>query len=286
MNKDNIAYAAGLFDAEGSISIYERRQKHNPYPHSFYQLEVNLTSTHWPTANWFKNNFGGSISRDKRKKKPCFFWQTRSNIAANFLRKIILDLRVKKLQAELALQFQREQGKNKGYYKITPELCQRRRQFKNQIMALNRNVPFTEFPNENKIAYTAGLLDGDGSIFISANKPRGFSPVHYLRIGIGICNQSIVVWLRNNFGGMVQIEKGHTGWGDKPFSGWTIGRNRAENILRQILPHLRIKKSQAELALQFQKEKKRCNQTKQLTTEDLEEREQFRRRMKALNHEI
>lgn len=283
MNKDDIAYAAGLFDAEGSVSINERQRKHNPYPHPCYQLQVNLTSVYWPVLNWFKNNFGGCISRDKRKKKPCFQWGTRSNIAADFLQEIILDLRIKRLQVELALEFQEKQGKNKGYYQVTTELSQYRRQLKNQIETLNYNSPFRKFSDENRIAYIAGLLDGDGFIFISACKPHGFSPVHYLRIGVSICNQSIIIWLRSNLGGLAQIEKKHSGWGDKPRSQWTIGRNRAENILKQILPYLRIKKPQAELALQFQKKKKRHNQTRRLTTEKLRQREQFRICMKVLN---
>lgn len=278
MNKDDIAYAAGLFDAEGHVSITKSKRKHCISPH--YELSINLTSTNWPILNWFKNNFGGCISRDKRKRKPCFQWTTSTNVAANFLQKIIPDLQIKKLQVRLALQFQAEIRKNYKHCRITLESLQHREQFRNQIFIFNHQHSGTELADECKIPYVAGLFDGDGSISI-ARESRKKSCSHTLRIKLSSNSFEIVSWMQNNFNGSTRTDEYKID--AFPNSAWRTSSNLAENFLRQIFPRLRLKKPNAELALQFQNEKKRNNSRRPLTLESLERREQLRQQMLALN---
>ena len=280
MNKDDIAYAAGLFDAEGSVSITKSKRKRCISPH--YELHINLTSTNWPILNWFKNNFGGCISRDKRKRKACFQWTTSTNVAANFLQKIIPDLQIKKLQVRLAPQFQAEIRKRKNYKhcRITLESLQRREQFRNQIFIFNHKHSGTELADECKIPYVAGLFDGDGSVSIG-RESRKKSCSHTLRIKLSSNSFKIISWMQNNFNGSTRTDEYKIG--AFPNSAWRTSSNLAENFLRQIFSRLRLKKLHAELAFQFQNEKKRNNSRRPLTLESLQRREEFRQQMHVLN---
>lgn len=269
MNKDDIAYAAGLFDAEGCITIAKRKDKTMLVP--CHCLRVSLGVMHRPTLNWLKNNFGGSIQKDG-KQTICLKWIIASNIAANFLQKIIGNLQIKKLQAKLALQFQ-DKMRNRNEYRVSLKSFQHREEFRNQISLLNRQHSGIELSNEYKIAYIAGFLDGDGCISIPVSKIPT-NPHHYLRITIVSINKLIIYWLQDNFGGFVYIRK--------PYFDWKIDGRSAANILRRALPHLQIKSKQAKLALQFRKEKEQ-NHWRRLTVKTLQRREQYRQQMLVLN---
>lgn len=280
MNKDDIAYAAGLFDAEGSISITKSKRKRCISPS--YKLHINLTSTNWPILNWFKNNFGGCISCDKRKKKSCFQWATATNVAANFLQEIIQDLQIKKLQTKLAFRFRDEIRTGRKHGRIAPESLKRREQLRNQIFILNRKHSGTELMDECKIPYVAGLFDGDGSVSIG-RESRKRSPSHTLQIKLSSDSFEIISWMQDNFNGSKCIDESKANY--FPNSIWRTSSNLAENFLQQVFPCLRLKKPQVELAFQFQNEKKRNRSRRLLTPESLERREKFRQQMLALNRD-
>jgi len=84
--KHDIMYAAGFFDAEGSIWINKFKRKSRL--HSSYSLRINVTSTNRSIIQWFKTNFGGSNRVDLRGKSPHFRWDAHGNIATNFLQKL------------------------------------------------------------------------------------------------------------------------------------------------------------------------------------------------------
>ena len=50
-----LAYAAGLFDGEGSISLVRHRENRTHSP------QVSIASTDYEVVNWFQERFGGSI---------------------------------------------------------------------------------------------------------------------------------------------------------------------------------------------------------------------------------
>lgn len=275
MNKNDIAYAAGLFDAEGSVSIGKWKCKSFSLSHS---LDVCVTSGSQSTLNWLRNNFiGGYISPDKRRKNDCFRWRTSSNVATNFLRKIAPCLQIKKLQAELAFQFQDEIIKNHRRDRLTPEILQFREQFRNQMLALNKKFLGVKLVEKPQIAYFAGLFDGDGSILINEH------PYHQLQISLGLMNQLIINQLKHNFGGSASLEKYQRRDHLSLFFRWKISADLAINFLQNVFPFLRIIKPQAELAFQFRRVKKQ-NRGRRLAAEVLKEREQFRKQMVILNH--
>lgn len=50
-----LAYAAGLFDGEGSISLIRNRANRTHSP------QVSIASTDYEVVDWFRERFGGSI---------------------------------------------------------------------------------------------------------------------------------------------------------------------------------------------------------------------------------
>ena len=114
MRKIDLAYLAGIFDGEGSISIarVERKGRKNPR----YQLAVSLSICTPYIPNLFKMGFGGSINVQERggKRRPIWTWRPGIKEGLCFLEVINPYLRLKKDEALLALQF--EQGKEKRHF--------------------------------------------------------------------------------------------------------------------------------------------------------------------------
>lgn len=283
-------YAAGFFDAEGSIWINKFKRKSRLHPS--YSLRINVTSTNQLIIQWFKTNFGGSNRVDLRGKSPRFRWDAHGNIATNFLQKVIPYLQIKRSRAKLALQFQAEINKNKikknvKYNLTSLRSLRQREQFKNQISALNHGRPETKLklPSRYGISYTAGLFDGDGSISIFIHRHQCSN--HYLRVDIASINQPIIYWLKNYFGGSVYIRKHLGEYHKHRLYSWRAYSIIAENFLQRVLPRLRLKKSRAKLALQFRKEKKQNKRQDGkcpwITLERFKEREQLRNQIIFLN---
>lgn len=147
-NKFKIAYAAGFLDGDGYITIHIRRfcQK-NTEKNPIYCLVVGSACLDQLIINWLKKNFGGSKSIEKSSESiDIFRWRIGANKAMNFLEEILPHLRLKVPQAELGIRFQkmnrnninkrmRKRNENK---KVSPEFLQRREQFRQQMLALNR----------------------------------------------------------------------------------------------------------------------------------------------------
>ena len=97
-----IAYLAGLLDGEGTINISLAHQKH-------FFLTVAITGINRALMDWFKDTVGGYIRTANRAKighQTCYSWTLCSIQAANFLKLLLPYLRLKKKQAELAIEFQ------------------------------------------------------------------------------------------------------------------------------------------------------------------------------------
>jgi len=101
------------------------------------------------------------------------------------------------------------------------------------------------------LAYIAGIIDGEG--FITIRCDRKANDKHSLYVGVGNTERWLLEWLRANFGG--KLVTSHKPEGYKDFFQWAIVSRSAGNFLELVLPYLRLKKGQAELALQFQEKK-------------------------------
>ena len=102
-----IAWAAGLFDGEGCVTISRSNPARSRSPD--HQLRVTLGMCHEATIAKMKQMFGGSMSMRRSKAKGWrdhWVWCLASYPAANFLGSIYPYLITKKYEAWLGREFQ------------------------------------------------------------------------------------------------------------------------------------------------------------------------------------
>jgi len=97
-DKDDLIYAAGFLDGEGSFFINEKDWK----------ISVSCTNTNKPIIEWFKKTFGGSICKNatqlrKLNHRRCFSWQIVCQDAENLCKAIVPYLHEKTEQALLLI---------------------------------------------------------------------------------------------------------------------------------------------------------------------------------------
>ena len=106
------------------------------------------------------------------------------------------------------------------------------------------------------LAYTAGIIDGEGYIgIIRVNRYLSNYPRYELRVNVTMCNPLIPKWLHTNFGGSY-YEFQPPSLKRKKLYEWRLATWRAGNFLKLILPHLRMKQEEAEIGIEFQSHRK------------------------------
>jgi len=106
--------------------------------------------------------------------------------------------------------------------------------------------------NKQKItlAYTAGIIDGDGCVSISKCKDKTKKGFHYqLDVAVWSIDEWLIRWLKMQYGGTIVF---------RPASGvrqdrwkWALTSNKATSFLLLVLPYLNLKQPQAEIAISF-----------------------------------
>ena len=108
---------------------------------------------------------------------------------------------------------------------------------------------------ESELAYTAGLFDGEGCITILREKSGGKPP--YMRLSIGSTDRAVIEWLCCTFeGSLSKASLSGAMLGAKQLYNFRLCDQRAAAFLTPLLPYLRIKKAQANLAIEFQSRKR------------------------------
>jgi len=92
INQTDIAYAAGVFDGEGSIYIANIKR--------YKQLKVQMCNTNEQLINWFKEKFGGIVNgpytRKHLQKKPQWEWSISVSRGAEIFLRLIKDYCIEK----------------------------------------------------------------------------------------------------------------------------------------------------------------------------------------------
>lgn len=138
-----------------------------------------------------------------------------------------------------------------------------------------------------KLAYAAGLIDGEGCISISKKvirngKYAGSSQSNYgLAVVVTQRDGKIVDWLYGNFGGSIYLHwKGTpTGWSHE----WVLQYKNAAAFLKQILPFLVYKTPQAQIAVRFQ-DRMTASANKKLSEHEFQVRHKMYEEIGALKH--
>ncbi len=104
----DLAYAAGIIDGEGTIVI-EKSHDRKSRGHIRYRMQVSVTNTNPVLIEWLHDKFNGStysFAYDNGKHKDMLIWRISSDKASDFLNAVMPFLKLKKLQAKLAIEFQ------------------------------------------------------------------------------------------------------------------------------------------------------------------------------------
>ena len=143
------------------------------------------------------------------------------------------------------------------------------------------------------LAYCAGIIDGEGSIYLGKRVPgrRRKSFYYEATVAVTMTNRAALKLLSKVFGGKVRTAKAVTVVHKKIY-GWRRYAQNAENAIKRLLPYLHVKKRQAKLALKFREHIKRkaknfkngqTLQGKTLSKADLRVREAFYIQSRKLN---
>jgi hypothetical protein len=120
------AYAAGLFDGEGSVSISWRLQGKNSSKETF-SMKVSISMIDADSIEWITATFGGHHDTTCRTKSGNVIhrWTLHCRKAADFLEQVLPYLKLKKARAEAAIKLARMKRKrgatagNEGVRAIT-----------------------------------------------------------------------------------------------------------------------------------------------------------------------
>ncbi|GAI54865.1 unnamed protein product, partial [marine sediment metagenome] len=105
--------------------------------------------------------------------------------------------------------------------------------------------------SEAILAYTAGIMDGEGCIGLYKEKAAHYNLGYNLIVRVQIANTQewLIRWLQMQFGGYITHQYDERG-NRKPLWQWRIAARKAAEFLKLILPYLYLKRSQAEIAIQ------------------------------------
>lgn len=99
--------------------------------------------------------------------------------------------------------------------------------------------------------YIAGLFDGEGSIGVYRHSGKTSGPMLRTQLTQNIHKESVKLFqeLQGYFGGNLLTNKTRSG---KKRHNWQLTNEKALKFLKWLLPSLRFKKEEAELAIQWQ----------------------------------
>ncbi len=141
---------------------------------------------------------------------------------------------------------------------------------------------------EVKLAYSAGVLDGDGSFSIMKKKgdKEGYSPLYYPVIQIANWNKELIDFFLGEYTGSIFTRKAHIakdGHNRKDSHQWKLEKApKCLPFLEKIIPFLVIKKERAKFLTDFIINNPRAGRIK-LSEELLQKKEQDYIKMRSFN---
>lgn len=138
--------------------------------------------------------------------------------------------------------------------------------------------------SELDCAYLAGLIDGEGSIYILRHTGRGEKLTFYPAVSIAMTHRGVLDWVAALFGVSVSdVPRTPDGWRDQHL--FRIHGKRAVALCCRLLPYLRVKREQARLvqAFPFESRVGRPRIGRHLSAEIIQKRADLREQVNALN---
>jgi len=141
LTTEELAYIAGLFDGEGTVTINVYNAKRPTGTVIVRYLQVSLSSTDPSIIEYLKETFGyGSIFpvKEKSNSKPQWRWLTVSWAAVDVLSRLMPYLRIKKEHAIVGIDFQLTLRPGIAHSSLPPDLIEWQEFYITRIRELNR----------------------------------------------------------------------------------------------------------------------------------------------------
>lgn len=136
------------------------------------------------------------------------------------------------------------------------------------------------------LAYAAGIFDGEGSVMIRHLRKKGEAEkkYHSLAVSVTSTDPRLTDWLVARFGGTVNSAgRAHINHNYKRAYSWVLHSRGAEAFLRVVRPYLIVKADQTDVAFEFCATIQELGKGPRLTAALLEQRQEIRARLRALN---
>lgn len=132
------------------------------------------------------------------------------------------------------------------------------------------------------LAWLAGIIDGEGSIFVmkQSRKDRDRTFNYILRISVQSSDRFMAFECMKITGEGATMDTPTQKENQSNTYKWQVSGRKAAQLLEELLPFLRVKKDQAEAAIQFQRTTKK--HWRNMTSEDYKNQEDFYYKLKEL----
>jgi hypothetical protein len=147
-----MAYLAGFFDGEGSVSITRKKTK-GPMPQ--HVLQVSVAQIDLRPLSLLREAFGGNIYPQGKAKRNCWAWMVAAQKARPVLQGLLPYLLVKKRDAEIGLAFLDISHREKPRTAATPERVAQREGYRGQLAVIH-GVASSIYRNGQHAAVQAG----------------------------------------------------------------------------------------------------------------------------------
>ncbi len=138
IKNEELAYAAGIFDGEGHISLMRCVKPSKKRAGPEYALDVQITNSDKPVLEFFRTRFGGRVKSHSmiEGRKPVYRWQVTGKKIDDFLVSVRPYVRIRKRQVKYALDFRKiVEGRKVQRAKLTPKEIERRNLLRRKINA-------------------------------------------------------------------------------------------------------------------------------------------------------
>jgi len=138
-------------------------------------------------------------------------------------------------------------------------------------------------------AYIAGIIDGEGSIFIRCQnnlrrRANGCSSEFFLVLDVGNTDKNLINYLYSLFGGTTGRRKDKRP-NTKPMFNWRVTSKKAMSILEAVYPYMIVKRQQVDIARKFQQTKIQTSERRynKLSTKTIKKRIYLMNALSSIN---
>jgi hypothetical protein len=261
-----LSYFAGIVDGDGCIRIKKSAQKLMISPK--YEVVLQVKMTYEPLIKLLAAVFNGTYKLtppSSRTGKSLYCFAVSGPKAEVTINTLLPYLRTKKQQAKLCLQLRELQKQSKffqtkktdfagkfslsdGYLEQCESLYQQCKTLK--ITGENTEIEENYISSHIDIAYLSGIIDAEGTVTIKKvdrYKKSTVNAQYHGLVDVHMADRYPISLLKSTFGGVFHIPKPKNGY--KPLFLYRAKEKQAENLLKLVLPHLTVKKEQAETVL-------------------------------------